>query len=399
MTVFQNGKDQTADLSSAVCWSSIVYEQENQEILCRTDHEKFDCSNAANGILAFPVSTGTSAFLNAVEKKDIHGWMELQGLSIEGNMIFHLKFRIFGHSSGDPIGEIPEEIAGNIATISWVREMLARNGQDSFITKEDLDSAINTMVSEEDLYTVISDYVNQDQFHTVVTALATKDELDNYIRKDEASVDLSDYITITHFNETMSSVASRNELNAYALKSDLNNLVTENELSSAISGFATEDSLGIYALKSDLNNLITSEQIQSYALKSDLNNYVSSADLSSAINTKADTDLSNIPETVDFCIESWTNGDGGWYRKYRSGWVEQGGIVIASSNTVSTVTFWVEMADVKYTISKTNEANSTETVSHRGSNSAWNRTVTGMSIYTVKSQSVTWEIKGFMATE
>ena len=34
-------------------------------------------------------------------------------------------------------------------------------------------------------------------------------------------------------------------------------------------------------------------------------------------------DLSNVAENIDFVIKSWHDGAGNWYRKYRSGWIEQ----------------------------------------------------------------------------
>jgi hypothetical protein len=52
-----------------------------------------------------------------------------------------------------------------------------------------------------------------------------------------------------------------------------------------------------------------------------------SAQLASQMQMKAQTDFGNVAENLDFVVEYWDSGDGeyGWYRKYRSGWIEQGG--------------------------------------------------------------------------
>lgn len=71
-------------------------------------------------------------------------------------------------------------------------------------------------------------------------------------------------------------------------------------------------------------------------------------------NDKADRTLNNVSAGIDFVVETQTPSAGNnytWYRKYKSGWVEQGGqIQNAFSGTVS---FPVEMADTNYAITVT----------------------------------------------
>jgi hypothetical protein len=43
-----------------------------------------------------------------------------------------------------------------------------------------------------------------------------------------------------------------------------------------------------------------------------------------SLTAKANADLSNIPNNIDYVIETWKSGDS-WYRKFKSGWIEQGG--------------------------------------------------------------------------
>lgn len=75
------------------------------------------------------------------------------------------------------------------------------------------------------------------------------------------------------------------------------------------------------------------------------------------LNGKADTDLGNIPANYDYVVESqMPTADNGytWYRKYKSGWVEQGGrwtgsFSISARGVVNTpVTLPVPMADATY---------------------------------------------------
>lgn len=57
-----------------------------------------------------------------------------------------------------------------------------------------------------------------------------------------------------------------------------------------------------------------------------------------SLQGKANTDLSNTASNIDYVIESGTN-DNGWYRKYKSGWIEQGGTYTAAANNIRTITF------------------------------------------------------------
>lgn len=74
---------------------------------------------------------------------------------------------------------------------------------------------------------------------------------------------------------------------------------------------------------------------------------------------KANTDLSNIPSNIDYVVEKQepTSGNGyTWYRKYKSGWVEQGGRTSNFTNTgqstgeSKTVILPIAMSDTYYTV-------------------------------------------------
>lgn len=78
--------------------------------------------------------------------------------------------------------------------------------------------------------------------------------------------------------------------------------------------------------------------------------------ISESLNEKSDRDLRNVDTTqgADAVIayqEPTSANNYTWYRKYKSGWVEQGGIATVTTNADSTIiTMPVEMSNTKYTI-------------------------------------------------
>lgn len=64
---------------------------------------------------------------------------------------------------------------------------------------------------------------------------------------------------------------------------------------------------------------------------------------------KANSDLSNTPSNIDYVVEEQqpTGANAIWYRKYKSGWVEQGGIItapaIGTSFNVTNITLPIAM--------------------------------------------------------
>lgn len=62
------------------------------------------------------------------------------------------------------------------------------------------------------------------------------------------------------------------------------------------------------------------------------------AEFQQGLSGKADTNLGNIPSNYDYVVESYNHGTN-WYRKYKSGWVEQGGQTpTVAGGTTTTVT-------------------------------------------------------------
>ena len=66
-------------------------------------------------------------------------------------------------------------------------------------------------------------------------------------------------------------------------------------------------------------------------------------------NNKADRNLDNISSNIDFVIDYYHNGSD-WYRLYKSGWVEQGGVCSVTKDTSSTVNLPIQMANSNYSV-------------------------------------------------
>ncbi|MBN1324831.1 MAG: hypothetical protein JW974_01275 [Alphaproteobacteria bacterium] len=118
-------------------------------------------------------------------------------------------------------------------------------------------------------------------------------------------------------------------------------------------------------------------------------------------------ETSELPETYDFVIETGSNSNG-WYRKYKSGWIEQGGISLNGVSSYQTViNLPVEMSDINYHINTTASIqstyfNSSDSVSVRSA-MALAGTVQSDGITTTSfivsqytsNRPVRWEVKGF----
>ena len=75
------------------------------------------------------------------------------------------------------------------------------------------------------------------------------------------------------------------------------------------------------------------------------------AEFTGALSGKANTDLSNVLANIDYVVESKlpTADDPSWYRKYKSGWVEQGGWITSGENQ-TIVTLLIPYQDTNYSL-------------------------------------------------
>jgi hypothetical protein len=108
---------------------------------------------------------------------------------------------------------------------------------------------------------------------------------------------------------------------------------------------------------------------------------------------KAQTDLANVTANLDFVVESYSDNAGNWYRKYRSGWIEQGGVV--SQNGI-TITLFKPFASDNYNICICANKNS----SSAGATNFYNRTTTSFYAFAdVSGGNACWQASGQGATE
>ncbi|MBQ6735867.1 MAG: hypothetical protein IJQ90_00050 [Alphaproteobacteria bacterium] len=117
------------------------------------------------------------------------------------------------------------------------------------------------------------------------------------------------------------------------------------------------------------------------------------ADLESAITTL---------NGYDYVVESQlptANNNYTWYRKYKSGWVEQGGLTESSAGaTRKNITFPVPMADANYTAFITLIANLPYGSDGTNFGVDDDKTATSMGIYTGNTAAAAWCVQGMAAT-
>lgn len=132
--------------------------------------------------------------------------------------------------------------------------------------------------------------------------------------------------------------------------------------------------------------------------------------LTSAINTlntrcnQLDTKIENLPPATlpvdaDYVVDSQlptAENNYTWYRKYASGWVEQGGIIPKESSHEIEITFPVQMADENYIWAVGISVNSSSEMSYRII-SCWGMTTTKMNIRTDTVFRKAWSIRGMSA--
>lgn len=138
------------------------------------------------------------------------------------------------------------------------------------------------------------------------------------------------------------------------------------------------------------------------ATQADLDNKADTSYVDGLLATKANTDLGNIPTNYDYVVESQTADNGyTWYRKYKSGWVEQGGIVFPTTSTPTRVpvTLPITMGNTVYSVQVTGGDN----IADAGVFSYYtNRTTTGFEIlhsHTTSSYTIgdSWQVSGMSA--
>ena len=127
--------------------------------------------------------------------------------------------------------------------------------------------------------------------------------------------------------------------------------------------------------------------------------------ITEALNNKVDLPTPSTPQdAVDYVVEKQdpTSANGyTWYRKYKSGWVEQGGTMTfpaaGTSGATKTITFPIAMADTNYT------AQPTPIWAQPDAYYGWvlqSKTTTSMTYNgynTTATQNLSWQVSGMSA--
>lgn len=140
---------------------------------------------------------------------------------------------------------------------------------------------------------------------------------------------------------------------------------------------------------------------------------ITPAQILEALNDKADRDLMNVAVGADVVVEYQmpnANNNYTWYRKYASGWVEQGGMSTPGQASPVTVQLPIEMDSGKYQIQLTPQLTDSTDYTYslsriatiRNDNNYTNNTTSFMYAVTsttgASTVSVVWEVKGIAAT-
>ena len=127
--------------------------------------------------------------------------------------------------------------------------------------------------------------------------------------------------------------------------------------------------------------------------------------ITEALNNKVDLPSPTVPQdAVDYVVEKQdpTSANGTWYRKYKSGWVEQGGL-FTNSAKLTQITFPIVMADTNYcALSNLQYGSETWSATVTTCIAANTRTTTGMQILCYYNNSyntgpICWKVEGMAA--
>ena len=120
-------------------------------------------------------------------------------------------------------------------------------------------------------------------------------------------------------------------------------------------GIATDASKsGIIADTSNLSKVITLKAYVVLYSSAAEASVAQAAEFINALTNKANSDLSNISNNIDYVVESGSSGVQ-WYRKYKSGWLEQGGESGSVSGTSKTITLLKPLQNTSGAIALAND--------------------------------------------
>lgn len=125
--------------------------------------------------------------------------------------------------------------------------------------------------------------------------------------------------------------------------------------------------------------------------------------IADVLNNKMDLDMGNLAPNIDYVIDyqkPTSANNYTWYRLYRSGWIEQGGIqIVNDDNNSYAITFPKTMLDTNYfaTFQRYNTNTGTVSTGYIGDSTINNYSTTSFSISRGFNGPVRWEVKGMSA--
>lgn len=116
------------------------------------------------------------------------------------------------------------------------------------------------------------------------------------------------------------------------------------------------------------------------------------------LSGKANTDLTNVPNSKAILTESYVNGTS-WYRVYSDGWCEQGGCIQSPTNGNNNISFIKPFVDTTYYFNRINYSTVNGTATNFASEGYSNKTNSGIRIYLLTNYAGTiyWEAKGYIS--
>ena len=129
--------------SQIVCWDALVYGCDDSEMICHTLDSEIDSSGVSEGMISFCIVTKTEKFRDKTKAGKVHGWMEVRGFDSDGTISCCMKFRCVAVYANDLSDNVPAELVDDIATKSWVKNILSGGSTDSFVSQEMLEAAVS----------------------------------------------------------------------------------------------------------------------------------------------------------------------------------------------------------------------------------------------------------------
>ena len=123
--------------------------------------------------------------------------------------------------------------------------------------------------------------------------------------------------------------------------------------------------------------------------------------ISEALNNKVDLPTNDSQDGIDFVVD-WQNPTADnshtWYRKYKSGWVEQGGIFDMPSKGYQSITLPIEMADTNFSAHVTRVAGtSTSAIDCWIQSPKTSNSTTTLVYYGASQTGLSWSVSGMSA--